>query len=191
MNRLDRDKLKKVYADLGQALGIELSFVTIEGKNMPYRENSFSETEMSVFQYIKEHPGTNKEKVVSNVKSRSRVPILNTIKSLADDGLVFIKEDENNSRRHHLFINTDNELASLTTKLDSLKKSYFSLLDKTQSLEDNLVSNMSFYDKSKLIEALILPFKTVMSLIQYDLFGHRGKTPNKDLIQKKLIPHTQ
>jgi hypothetical protein len=185
LNRLDRDKLKKVYADLGEALGIEPSFVMIEEKNVPYRENSLSETENSVFQYTKEHPGTSKEEVVNNVKSRSRVPILNAIKSLADDGLIFDKEDENNSKRHHLFINTGNELASLITKLDSFKGSYFSLIDKTQLLEDIIVSNMPSYDKSKLIEALILPFKAVMLLIQYDLFGHREKTPNKDLIQKK------
>jgi hypothetical protein len=186
LTRLDINKLKRAYADLGEALGIEPSFVTIEEKNVSYRENSLSETELLVFQYIKEHPGTSKEKVVSSVKNRSRVPILKTIKSLADnDGLIFIKKDENNSKRHHLFINTGNELASLIPKLDSLKESYFSLLDKTQSLEDNLVSNMSFYDKSKLIEALVLPFKSAMSLMQYDLFGHIEKIPNKDLIQKK------
>jgi hypothetical protein len=185
LNSLDKDKLKKVYTDLGQALGIEPSFVITEEKNVSYRENSLSETEMLIFQHIKKHPETSKEKVVRNVKSRSRVPILNTIKSLADDGLIFIKKDEYNSKRHHLFINTSNELASLILKLDSLKESYFTLLDKTQSFDDNLVSNTSFYDKSKLIEALVLPFKAVMSLIQYDLFGHIEKTPNKDLIQKK------
>ena len=185
MNSLDISKIKKAYADLGEAIGIKPSIVTIEEKNVPYMQNSLSETEKLVFQYIKEHPGTSKEKVVSNVKNRSRVPILRTIKSLADDDLIFIKKDENNTKRHHLFINTGNELASLISKLDSLQESYFSLLDNTQSLGNNLVSNMSFYDKSKFIEALVLPFKTVMSLIQYDLFGHREKTPNKDLTQKK------
>jgi hypothetical protein len=104
---------------------------------------------------------------------------------LADDGLIFDKEDENNSKRHHLFINKANELSSLLLKLDSFKKSYFSLLDKTQLLEDNLVSNLSFYDKSKLIEAVVLPFKAVMLLIQYDLFGHIEKVPNKYLVEKK------
>jgi hypothetical protein len=181
----DKNKLRKVYDELGEALGVEPSFVTVEEKNMSHKENSLSNTDMLVFQCIKKHPGISKEKVVTKVKNRSRVPILRTIKSLADDGLIFDKEDENNKKRHHLFINTGNELAKLITKLDSFKESYFSLLDKTQSLEDKLVSNMSFYDKSKLIEALILPFKTVMSLTQYDIFGHREKTHNKDLIQKK------
>jgi hypothetical protein len=185
LDSLDRDKLKRVYADFGNALGIEQSLVTIEEKNASYREKSLSSTEMSVFQYIKKHPGTSKEEVVSNVKNRSRVPILKAIKSLADDGLILDKEDENNRKRRHLFINTDNELAGLILKLDSLKESYFSLLDKTESLGDKLVSNMSFYDKSNLIEALILPFKTVMLLVQYDIFGHIEKKPNNDLIQKK------
>jgi DNA-binding MarR family transcriptional regulator len=175
-----------VYTDLGEALGIEPFCVTIKENNMSYRENSLSEKEKLVFTYIREHPGTSKEDVVNNVKNYSRITILKTIKSLADDGLIFDKEDEKNSKRRHLFINSDNELASLIIKLDSFKESYFSLLDKTQLLEDNLVSNMPFYDTSKLIEAVVLPFKAMMLLIQYDLFGHIEKTPNKDLVEKKV-----
>jgi hypothetical protein len=37
-----------------------------------------------------------------------------------------------------------------------------------------------------LIEAVVLPFKAMMLLIQYDLFGHIEKTPNKDLVEKKV-----
>jgi hypothetical protein len=104
---------------------------------------------------------------------------------LADVGLIVDMEDENNSKRRHLFINTGNELASFITKLDSFKESYFSLLDKTQLLKDSIVSNMPFYDISKLIEAMVLPFKAMLFLIQYDLFGHTEKAPNKDLVVKK------
>jgi DNA-binding MarR family transcriptional regulator len=185
LNHLDIDKVKKAYSDLGLALEIEPHCVTIEEKKMPYRENSLSEKEKLVFTYIREHPGISKEEVVNSVKNYSRVTILKTIKGLADDGLIFDKKDENNSKRHHLFINSKNELASLNLKLDSFRESYFSLLDKIQLLEDNIVSNMPFHDKSKLIEALVLPFKAVMLLIQYDLFGHIEKVPNKYLVEKK------
>jgi predicted transcriptional regulator len=182
---LDINKLKKVYANLGEVLGIEPGCSTVRENNVLHREDPLSEKEKSVFKHIRDHPGTSKEEVVNSVKNYSRVTILKTINSLAEDGLIFDKEDENNSKRHHLFINTDNELASLITKLDSLKESYFSLLDKTQLLKDNIVSNMPFNDMSKLIEAMILPFKVMMLLIQYNLFGHREKTPNRDLVGKK------
>jgi predicted transcriptional regulator len=185
LSHLDINKLNKVYADLGEVLGIEPGRIMVRENNMPYREDPLSEIEKSVFIHIREHPGTSKEEVVSKVKNRSRVTILKTIKNMAEDGLIFDKEDENNRKRRHLFINTDNELASLITKLDSLKESYFSLLDKTHSLEDNIVSNMPLYDKSKLIEAVVLPFKAVMLLVQYDLFGHIEKTPNRYLVEKK------
>ena len=186
LGRPDIEKLKKVYSDLGDALGIEHFRVAAKESNISYRENTLSEKEKLVFKCIREHPGTNKENVVNNVKEYSRMTIRKTIESLVDYGLIFDKEDKNNSRRHHLFINPRSELASLILKLDSFKEMYFNLLDKTQLLEDNLVSDMTFYDKSKLIEAVVLPFKALMLLIQYDLFGHIERRPNKDLVEKKV-----
>jgi hypothetical protein len=38
---------------------------------------------------------------------------------------------------------------------------------------------------------LFTPFKVMMLLIQYNLFGHREKTPNRDLVGKKPMPHMQ
>ena len=186
MGRPDIEKLKKVHSDLGDALGIEPSRVAVKERDLSYRENTLSEKEKLVFKCIREHPGTNKENVVNNVKEYSRMTIRKTIESLVDYGLIFDKEDKNNSRRHHVFINPRSELASLILKLDSFKETYFNLLDKTQLLEDNLVFNMPFYDKSKLIEALVLPFKSLMLVMQYDLFGHLEKAPNKDLVEKKV-----
>lgn len=186
LSRLDIDKLKKVHTDLGDALGIEPFCVGAIENNISYRENTLSEKEKLVFKCIRDHPGTSKENVVNNVKKYSRMTILKTIKSLVDYGLILDKEDENNSKRHHLFINHRSELASLILKLESFKEAYFSLLNKTQLLEDNLVSTMSFYGKSKLIEAVVLPFKALMLLMQYDLFGHIEKRPNKDLVEKKV-----
>jgi predicted transcriptional regulator len=186
LSRLDFEKLKKVHSDLGDALGIEPFRAAAKESNISYRENTLSEKEKLVFTCIREHPGTNKENVVNNVKEYSRMTIRKTIESLVDYGLIFDKQDKNNSRRHYLFINPRSELASLVLKLDSFKKTYFNLLDKTELLESNLVSNMPFYDQSKLIEAVVMPFKALMLLMQYDVFGHIEKRHNKDLVEKKV-----
>lgn len=182
--KVDIDKLRKVHADLGEVLGIEPFTVATVGDNKYYQKNQLSEKEELIFGYIKEHPGVTKEDVVRNVKDYSRVTVLNTIKRLVDDGLILDKEDKINSKRHFLFVNSNNELALLIIKLDSFEEAYLDLIDKLQ-LSDN-VSKISFIDKSNLAEAIILPFKSLMLLMQYELFGHIEKAPNGDLVQKKV-----
>lgn len=186
MKEIDIDKLKKVYQEFGEALGNEPFSVTAKENNIFYEENKLSEKEKLVFNYIKNHPGNNKESVVNGVKDYSRVTILKTIKRLVDYGLIFDKEDKNSSKRRHLFINTNNVFASLILKLDSFKEVYFSLISKTESVNYDLISKKPFHDQSKLIEALILPFKSMMLLMQYDLFGHIENAPNKDIAEKKV-----
>jgi hypothetical protein len=71
LSHLDINKLNKIYADLGEVLGIEPGRIMVRENNMPYREDPLSEIEKSVFIHIREHPGTSKEEVVSKVKNRS------------------------------------------------------------------------------------------------------------------------
>lgn len=105
--------------------------------------------------------------------------------------MIIVIPDKVNPRKHHLFVNNENGLVFLVENLYSFKQNYFTIIDSVEMLDDNKISNMAFIEKSKLIESIILPFKSFTLLMQYNLFGQSQTPSNKLILDKKFgIFHT-
>jgi hypothetical protein len=84
-----------------------------------------------IIEYLTNNPGCNKQKVVKAFEPRlSRVPVLNTIEELKQDGMVRQETEKENSREHKLYVNTENILISVSKELEEFEQNFFSLLEK-------------------------------------------------------------
>lgn len=92
-----------------------------------------------IVEYITNNPGCNKQKVVKSLEQRlSRVPVLNTIEELKEDGIVYQLTEKENSREHKLYVNTANILVSVANELKEFEEVFFSLLRKVKEKFDAL-----------------------------------------------------
>jgi hypothetical protein len=92
-----------------------------------------------IIEYITNNPGCNKQKVVKSLEPRlSRVPILNIIQELDEDGIVYQVTEKENSREHKLHVNAGNILVSVENELKEFEEAFFSLLGKVKEKFDEL-----------------------------------------------------
>lgn len=117
--KIDIDNLKRNRPEESKAI--------IERK-LVYKEYDFNAIEKVVYEYIKNNPGTTQQRVIDNI-SRSRNTIHKAIHRLEKGQVIVIREDEHNSRIHHLFINNEHLLISLMEEVDSFRRNYFTLID--------------------------------------------------------------
>jgi hypothetical protein len=92
-----------------------------------------------IIEYITNNPGCNKQKVVKALEPRlSRVPILNIIQELEEDGIVKQVIEKENRREHKLYVNTGNILVSVENELKEFEEAFFSLLGSVKEKFDAL-----------------------------------------------------
>ena len=188
------EEVQRIKKCVDDALKNSISLSSAEKISVRPEKSDLDEKEKTILDYIKNNPGVIKQTVVDVFKNKvgySRKPVLKIVNKLERYGLIIIRPDKVNPRKHHLFVNNENALVLLIENLDSFKQNYFTIIDSVELLDDNTISNMAFIEMSKLIESIILPFKSFILLMQYNLFGHTETPSNKLILDKKFaIFHT-
>jgi hypothetical protein len=187
---IDADEVKSIGNRLinlaNQAKGANSERITEGNKPNAYKGYPLSEKEMSVFDFIKDNPGTNKENVVKNIPTKSRIPLLGAINELGEKGFIII---EKNKQEYHLSVNRDNDLASLSEDLSYFKIAYFSLIDQVkETLKKKCAGkDIKFYDYWDLVDTLIMPYKYLIIMhIVSDLFLWRVRPLDDETLHRKF-----
>jgi hypothetical protein len=188
------EEVQRITKYVDDILKKSISLPSSEKISVRPEKSDLDEKEKTILDYIKNNPGDIKQTVVDAFKIKvgySRKPVLKIVNKLERYGLIIVRPDKENIRKHHLFINNENALVLLIEIIDSFKQNYFTIIDGVEMLDDNKISNMAFIERSKLIESIILPFKSFTLLMQYNLFGQSETPSNKLILDKKFgIFHT-
>ena len=182
------EEVKKIKKYVDDVLKQSISLSSSEQISVRPDKSNLDEKEKTILDYIKNNPDVIKQGVVDAFENKvgySRKPVLKTVNKLERCGMIIVRPDKGNIRKHHLFVNKENELVLLIEILDSFKQNYFAIIDRVEMLDDTTISNMAFIEKSNLIESIILPFKSFILLMQYNLFGQTETLSNKLILDKK------
>jgi len=183
------EEVQRIKKYVDDVLKNSISLSSSEKISVRPEKSDLDEKEKTILGYIKNNPGVIKQTVVDAFKIKvgySRKPVLKIVNNLERYGLIIVRPDKENIRKHHLFTNNENALVLLIEILDSFKQNYFTIIDSVEMLDDNTISNMAFIEKSNLIESIILPFKSFILLMQYNLFGQSETPSNKLILDKKF-----
>jgi DNA-binding MarR family transcriptional regulator len=183
------EEVQRIKKYVDDVLKNSISLSSSEKISVRPEKSDLDEKEKTILDYIKNNPGVIKQTIVDAFKIKvgySRKPVLKIVNNLERYGLIIVRPDKENIRKHHLFTNNENALVLLIEILDSFKQNYFTIIDSVEMLDDNTISNMAFIEKSNLIESIILPFKSFILLMQYNLFGQSETPSNKLILDKKF-----
>jgi hypothetical protein len=181
-NDIDRLKRNKRASD-----------ITTRDSKRTHEEYDFTEREKSIYEYIRNNPGSTKQDVVSNFEGiYSRSPIFNTIDQLEKEEIVIVRHDEHNRHVYRLFINNKNILVSLIKDLNSFKQSFFNLIDNAMMIAgpkeyDDCLGALLF--RHELVRALLFPYKAFIIKYNVDdlLFPCDTKIDDETLHKKFTI----
>lgn len=191
----------KEIEKLGKSINDDLDDVLKKSKPLPVLtklqirsgEDDLDERDKEIFNYIKNNPDIIKQDVINAFESKpghSRTPVLRRINKLDKQyHMIISKPDKTNSQIHHLAVNYGNELASLLADLDSFKQSYFTLIEKSNSIVNDkffsgllgLIENLGF------VNALLTPLKIILNVYTMsDLFSSYESRLDDVTVHKKL-----
>lgn len=155
-----------------------------------YESYDLEDREKLIIEYLNKNPGSTKEQVVNGLeKHYSRIPIIHTINSLIEKGLIIKEQDKNRKRTYHLFVNYQNIVTSLKEELDAFKYFYFELLDQAIPVMKNLLKDE---DKEvlqywNLLNVLIYPYKYLCIMyITSDVFLWHKRPLDNDTLHRKF-----
>jgi hypothetical protein len=145
------------------------------------------ERHKKIMGYVQANPGCNKEMVVKNFCEQiSRVTILNDLVDLKNQGIISITNKKQNSRDHHLFVNADNILVSVSNELKEFEKSMFYLLEKSKIVFDNEFktgkSNSELYALTKY--PIVIFYDMINMYIFRDLLKWSVNIQDKEIFRK-------
>jgi hypothetical protein len=162
--------------------------------------------EKKICDYIIDHPGCNKQNIIDNLGTSSRVSILKRIKKLVEFGYIIEKRDEKNNSFHKLHYNDRNSLAILFKDLKKFKDFYFLLLENIKPIlielnkrikkrsritkEDDYYTDdndTSIGDLNALTAYIILPFKILIAFLYLSNFIYFNKNYSEDLVLQKFL----
>jgi hypothetical protein len=125
---VDKNELKRLRDNVDYLLETGKQSVAISTQQPIYESYDLEEREKLIIEYLNKNQGSAKEQVVTGLKKNySRIPIIHTINSLIEKGLIIKEEDKNRKRTYHLFVNYQNIVTSLREELGAFKYFYFEL----------------------------------------------------------------
>ncbi len=118
-------------------------------------KNIMEDNERTVFKFVKEHEGTNKENIIFNLKAiGSRKTIFKILRSLKNKGYILDQLNVNNGRRRSIFVNNNNMVLKVEEELTEFKDKLFIVLDKLEKFIAEGKQNTSNHQYDKVIEYL-------------------------------------
>jgi hypothetical protein len=212
---------KKIYVEYNQLLKLRDNLDNLLKNNVVDETFNYDNTnirkkidtnyildnvEKKICDYIIDNPGCNKQNVIDNLGTSSRVSILKRIKRLVKFGFIIEKIDEKNNSFHQLYYNDRDSLATLFKDLKKFKNSYFLLLDNikptlielnkriknqpTIAREDDYYTDdndTSIGDLYVVTTYTILPFKILIAFLYLSNFIYFNKDYNEDLVLQKFL----
>jgi hypothetical protein len=156
------------------------------------------ERQLSVFNYLRTHPGCSKEAVRRAVESiASRDTVRNILYEFEDNNLIVLKKDKPNSQIYHIYINYENELASVLDYSERIKSTYFALLGSVKERFHEITSELENLDRSnykwnskyrsgtELLKGLFYINKYLIDVcIVLQLFDHQEKVKDNETLMK-------
>jgi hypothetical protein len=142
--------------------------------------------EKLIIDFIKNNPDITKEDVVNSLDGTvSRMTVYKIIGDIVKQGLIINKKD---SRINRLSINKQHLLVSLKQDLELFKGFYFKLIDNTKGILSKLFEDPeTFEEGSKLMDALIMPYKCLIIMyITSDWFLWKDKPLDNDTLHKRF-----
>ena len=197
--KIDVDHLVNIRKTFDELLGDEIK-EHIKKEKTSYKEYSFTRNEKLIYEYVEKHPGIIKKGVIDAFGSGiefeghkvtlSPVTVLKTIEKLENEKIIDVREDENNSQIHHLFINNGNVLVSLIRDLEYFKKSYFNLINEIKAIIKSLNDKTSVSNRLRewdLIDALLMPYKFLINTwIMSDLILRHKESIEKNILTQRF-----
>jgi hypothetical protein len=148
----------------------------------------YDKKEEVLLKIVADNPGITKQKVIDKC-TYSRVTTLKYIEKLKNHGFIIIKLDENNTQKHHLYINNEDELISLKMKLRDFEMKYFYLLEQNKIILRSLDKNKVFSSATfiELTGSIILPLKVLMLILFFSNFISERIIFNNDLMVRRFL----
>jgi predicted transcriptional regulator len=189
---VDKNELKRLRDNIDHLLETGKQSFAISTQQPIYESYDLEKREQLIIKYLNKNPGSTKEQVVDGLKKNySRMPVLNTINKLLENGLIIKEQDKNRKRTFHLFVNYQNIITSLKGELDAFKYFYFELLDQAIPVINNLLKDEGEEIKSlqywNLLNALIYPYKYLCIMyITSDIFLWHRRPLDNDTLHRKF-----
>lgn len=130
---------------------------------------SFSERDLAIINYIRNNPGTTKQKLADYCKENgygARKTIWNNLDYLIENNIIISKPDEKNSQTHNLYIDETNLINTTLLELGEFEESFKIFLDNMHLLKNR--DNKKVNDKSILSNIMKLYLQTLNS---YTILG--------------------
>jgi DNA-binding PadR family transcriptional regulator len=86
------------------------------------------EYEKIVFDYIRNNPGTSKQRMVVSLKRPSRGTIYKVLDRLKKYNMVISRSDDRNIQKHQLFVNNESLIIQVEKDIKAFKRSYLNLI---------------------------------------------------------------
>jgi predicted transcriptional regulator len=189
---VDKDELKGLRDNIDYLLETGKQSFAISTQQPIYESYDLEKREQLIIEYLNKNPGSTKEQVVDGLKKNySRMPVLNTINKLLENGLIIKEKDKNRKRTYHLFVNYQNIVTSLREELGAFKYFYFELLDQAIPVINNLLKDEGeegkYFQYWNLLNALIYPYKYLCIMyITSDIFLWHRRPLDNDTLHRKF-----
>jgi hypothetical protein len=96
--------------------------------------------EEEILNYLRNNPGSSKADIIRNMRDKhlaSRMTVLEYIKDLENENMIYERKERPDSQSYMIYINEDNELASVLLTLEDFKKAFIDLLEKSKERINN------------------------------------------------------
>ena len=179
-----RDSIDKLL-NLGKENVKHTQYVSDEPRELIEREKK-------ILTYVKNNPGTIKERVLEKGDFGSRMTIDKSINGLIEEKMLIVKRDDSNQHIQHLYYNYEHIVTSLLDDFEFLKQVYFRLIEETTKILKTLYQTHTQYPERfllalELVDTLLIPYKHLIVMhFMFDLLLQQEQPLDKNILHNRF-----